>query len=335
MDNGRILFQRGMEAAGYSSIGGGLPPPGTDIFQRGGVGCVDVGFAVESWRPRVVIMWPRYEWDPMQWKGPEVTAAHCFTNLEPLIARDDVLRVAVLHDAGSDRKHQRRWHEFYKPHVYLCWYHPKTVCKLNPHVRPEQIVRTWHIIDAEAAAAALGSWAPVAGSRQTACLAGHPSTAIYPFRSRAMAAAKAGTLGEGVECLEHPGYHQRGTTSNGFIARLAGYKVCIVGGSRYGFALRKHIEATAAGCIVITDLPEYDRLPHIDGNLIRVPTDISTTDLRTIVQGAAADWDPEAQGHYAEEARDRYGHYHETARLAQALAERASSIQHPASEPSP
>ena len=305
MDNGRWLFQLGMEAAGYSSIGGGLPPPGSHGL--------DVGWAIESWRPQVAIMWPRYEWDPAQWGGPEVTAAHCFTNIAPLVARSDVLRVAVFHDAGSDRARQRLWHEEFQPHVWLTWYHPQSVAAVAPHVPRERMVRTYHILDPVAAP-------PIVPRQGVACVTGAASPNVYPLRTRAIQAAKAGELGPGVHALKHPGYRQDGSHSNSFLHTLAGYRVAICTASAYRFALRKLFEATAAGCIVVTDLPAYDGLPAIEGNLIRVSPDIPTAELREVVQAAAAGWDLARQSAYALAAVNRYHHFAETARLAKELA---------------
>ena len=306
MDNGRWLFQLGMEAAGYQSVGGGLPPPGIDA--------TDVGVAVACLRPQVAILWPRYEWDPQQWRGPAGTVLpeHRFHSLDRLIHGSDVLRVAVFHDAGSERARQRLWHEEFKPHAYLVWYHERSVAELAPHVPPHQMVRTWHIVDPAAAPA-------VEPREGVCCVSGAWVPDVYPFRTRCVAAAKAGQLGRGVVYREHPGYHYTGTSSNDYLRHLAGFRVSLCTASAYKFALRKHIEATAAGCRVITDLPDYDHLPGIDGNLIRVRPDIPIPDLAALIREAAEGWDLATQRAYAAAALRRYDYRFECARLAKEL----------------
>jgi hypothetical protein len=82
MDNGRWLFQCGMEAAGYATAGADLPS-GNGLGT--GLRTTDVGFALAETKPGIVIAWPRYEWDPAQWSGDEVKPKHCFHNWAPLV----------------------------------------------------------------------------------------------------------------------------------------------------------------------------------------------------------------------------------------------------------
>jgi len=305
MDSGRWLFQQGMEEQGYLSAGGSMPPPG--------IACDDVAALVDAWNAPVAIMWPRYEWDPALWKGAPLPRDACFRNIGELAARDDVLRVAVLHDAGSERESQRAWHEEFRPHVYLCWYHERSVMALAPHVPRERIVRTYHVIQ--------GRDVPqVCPRRGVGVVSGARNHEIYPFRTAAIEAAESGPLGFTVHYLKHPGYHQKGAQSAGYIHFLSRYRVAICSASVYGFALKKHIEATAAGCRVITDLPNYDCLPGIDGNFLRVSPNITMRELHDIVEALAADWDLERQQAYARAAVQRYDYLFECARLAKELA---------------
>ena len=73
-----------------------------------------------------------------------------------------------------------------------------------------------------------------------------------------------------VYVLPHPGYHNRGCRTPDYLNTLRYYRVSIATASAYGFALRKIVEGVAMGCTVLTNLPAYDRLPEIDGALVRV-----------------------------------------------------------------
>jgi hypothetical protein len=92
---------------------------------------------------------------------------------------------------------------------------------------------------------------------------------------------------------------------------LSKYKVAICTSSIYGYALRKIIEATACGCIVITNLPESDRLPFIDDNLVRVfphPEKEFLTLQRygNRIRECIEKYDVERQRHFAEQAIKYY-----------------------------
>jgi len=302
MDNGRWLFQRGMEENGYISAGAGMPKPGTDS--------VNVPELVSSFRPKIVVFWPRYEWDHREWGGTEVRPEHGYKHWECLFDRPDILRVAVLHDAGSARPEQKKWLEELKPHVYLVWYHPDSVAPLCPYVPKDKMLRTYHILDSDAL--------PPIKDRSGQCvLSGAHSPDVYPLRTRLLRSGSIIRLG-------HPGYSQSGSTSNAFVAELAKYRVAVCTASSYKFALRKIFEATAAGCRVITDLPEYDVLPGINDNLVRISPDANVTEVESIVRREADNWSLDTQREYAENARRRYHWRLESGRIATALAYRSS-----------
>lgn len=309
MDNGRWLFQLGMEAAGYKSAGGELPKPGID--------CLDVQKVVEKYEPRIVVFWPRYEWHTGEWVGPEVTKAHQFVNWEYLLKRPDILRVTVFHDAGSAREQQRRWHRDFQPHVYLTWYHDQSVLPFAPWV-DGKTVRTYHVVDAD-------HCEPVVDRGGYCAVSGAYVPDVYPLRMRVAQAAMRQALGD-TEYLPHPGYAQAGTHSDSYVRRLSCYRVAICTCSAYKFALRKIFEATAAGCRVITNLPEYDRLPEIDGNLIRVADDVSLAELRAIIDAAYDHWDLDTQRYFADRCVRRYDWRVETARIAGLLEERYADL---------
>ena len=76
----------------------------------------------------------------------------------------------------------------------------------------------------------------------------------------------------------------------------------------YGYSLRKIIEATAAGCRVITDLPTDDYLPDIDGNLIRIHPDIEIKDLRSVIESAMETYDPKVQREFSNKCLATYNY---------------------------
>ena len=310
MDNGRWLFQLGMERQDYVSVGGEMPSPGVDS--------TDVAWAVERFKPRIVVFWPRYEWDPKEWSGPEVRPEHCYRNWECLFDHPEILRVCVFHDAGSARAQQKRWHEALRPHVYLTWYHADSVLPFAPHIRREQLVRTYHILDGD-------NTPPVRDRQKTCIISGAHTPDVYPFRTRVLQLAKESKLGPGVDAITHPGYKQAGTRSNAYVQKLGEYRVAVCTASAYRFALRKIWEATAAGCRVITNLPSYDLLPGIDDNLIRVSSDVSTGELKEVIQNAAATWDLRQQQAFAERAVELYDWRAECARVAKELEMRVEA----------
>jgi hypothetical protein len=311
MDNGRILFQRGLEGCGWQSIGKDCPPPEVDM--------TDVKAAVERFNPQMVVMWPRYEFDAREWKGPEVKPEHCFTNWDYLLTRPDIMRVVVWHDAGSAREQQKRWHEAYQPHVYLSWYHADSVMPFAPYVKREQIVRTYHNIDFDSI--------PPFACRDGVCIvSGAFTNDVYPLRTNCIKWAIAKQLGPSVEYVPHPGYKQNGTRSNAYCDMLSRFRVAVCTASSYKFALRKLFEATACGCRVITDLPEYDRIPHIDGNFIRVSPSIGPAELGVIIHNAAEGWNPDVQWDYADRAKKHYDYRAEGFRVNQALEDHYAKV---------
>jgi len=301
-----------MEQCGWQSIGRDCPPPEVDM--------VDVKQAVKQFHTKIVLMWPRYEFDSREWSGQEVQPKHCFVNWEYLLERDDIMRVVVWHDAGSDRALQKQWHEDYMPHAYLSWYHEESVMPFASYVQRNQIVRTYHNINPEAVPA-------FAKRSGTAIVSGAYTHDVYPLRTNCFSWARSGLLGDGVDYMLHPGYSQSGTHSDSYCETLSRYRVAICTASSYRFALRKLFEATACGCRVITDLPEYDAIPYIDGNFVRVRQSITHADLKTIVQREASEWDAEKQKHFADLAITHYNYRSECARVTSELERKYAELQ--------
>jgi len=310
MDNGRWLFQLGMESMGWLSAGAGVPEPGIDS--------TDVAQVIDEHKPAAAIFWPRYEWDHNQWVGPEVQPEHEFRNIEALFDHPEILRIAVFHDAASARKQQKAWHDELQPDVYLVWYHPRSIAPYAPHVPVERMLRTYHIVNDRCI-----DWEIPLHEPKGICLISGACSGCYPLRIKAIEWAKHGKLGPGVDVLEHPGYGQTGSVSADYVQTLSQYRVALCTASVYGFALRKIFEATLVGCRVITDLPEYDRLPMIDKNLVRIDdfedSRLTLTALNTSIHTAAAEWDSKIQDIFRARAAARYDYTAETARIAGAI----------------
>lgn len=294
----------GLEHAGYALCGWGIDTP-------------TPGGPKKDWRcvpgvlweigPGVVAVQDRRETDGLtaggrRCPGPDMRLIH----LEVLRDRPDVFKVGVVKDAQSDGPMHRAAAEECGTHAWITYYSPETVCRLAPFVRRANVVRTWHTLDPAAVP-------PYSPAGREGCLLSGAVSAAYPLRQRLI--REIDKL-PGVRLLKHPGYHRNGCQTPAYIQGLAGYKAAICTASVYGYALRKLIEATAAGCVVITDLPASDPLPEIDGNLIRVRPDIPTPDLADLLRSVYAGYDPERQRHYAARALEWYDYRSMGVRLA-------------------
>ena len=111
-----------------------------------------------------------------------------------------------------------------------------------------------------------------------------------------------------------------------YMAHLAQHRVAVVGTCCKHWAVKKHLEATAAGCVVLTNLPNDQYWPYIDGNLVRIPDDISLTELTDLVRYCAAHWDLERQHHFARLAVEHFDYRVEGARIAAALKLRYKEV---------
>ena len=125
----------------------------------------------------------------------------------------------------------------------------------------------------------------------------------YPLRTRLY---RNMTSLSNVDFLPHPGYHDKGCCTPQYLHHLNKYKVAICTSSRYGYALRKIIEATACGCRVITDLPVEDKLPLIDDNLIRVSSDATPRDIDKLVSKSVSEYDEDRQRNMAKRTVEYY-----------------------------
>lgn len=294
-DEGWQLFQ-GLGHTGYVLAGNKAP-----------VDCTDIHKVVGKFHPSTVLLQDKREWDG-QTAGPGFDEEDRLHNAWTLQRRDDIFKLTVLKDAQNNPPYHAESAAEIGAHAWVVYYHPRIVARVAPYVRQGHLVRTYHTIDRTLVP-------PYTAAREGALLSGAVSRA-YPLRQRLFYRY---TQLPGVSVKRHPGYGRNGCRTPGFMQELTQYKVAICTSSLYGYALRKIMEATACGCMVITDLPSDEVLPEIDGNLIRIGPDIPIRALARIIQDAYEAYDPARQEHFAKLAQDRYDFRAEGVRLAHAI----------------
>jgi hypothetical protein len=269
-------LQQGLKLAGYDLWGARLDNDSTDCE------------AIAAQNPDIIVMIDKREWDATRRGAFDKTNG--FTGVAHL--RKDNCRFTILKDAGTGIRNSRDWAQEFQPHGYIVYYHPDAVAKHATWATREQLIRTYHSIDVQRIPKAkrIRDGAMVSGAR-------NPS--IYPLRQTCF--DNASQLGLTVR--EHPGYSNCGTCTPHFLDALNTWKVHVCCASKFGFALRKIIESVACGCTPITDLPFSDKLPEIDGALIRVPTHVSVRELKQIIRREIAEWNFDRAMYWAEKAK--------------------------------
>lgn len=295
-DEGHQL-QTGLEAAGYELWGRYFANDETDV--------ADI---LRRTRPAVAIMQDKREWDAASVACFDKTIT--FQNIAALAEAEETFRLTIVKDAHSDPPYHAEASREIGCHAWIVYYHPDIVCHLAPWVRRQHVIRTYHTLNRRH----LPSWRPAA-DRRDVLVSGAATKALYPFRSKIIARANLYRI----DTLRHPGYHARGQQTAHFLHKLSQYKVSICTASRLAYSLRKLVESTAAGCIVITDLPPDDPLPAIDGNLVRVHPDIKMPELRDLIDSLLAGYDEERQRHFASAAADYYCHLRRGRELAEGI----------------
>lgn len=284
----------GLSQHGYIHCGHGLPEP-----------CTHVPTLLNKYSPSVVVVQDKREWLPT---GDFRDQNAVFTDINVLAERHDIFKLTVIKDAQQRPGFHRASADEIGCHAWIHYYHPSIVHHLQPYIRPMDLIRTWHTVDATALLGLLWST-----QRQGAILSGAISSA-YPLRQR----IANGRLP--IHVLRHPGYHRRGCATKGYVQTLAGYKVAICTASKYGYSLRKMVEATVAGCIVVTDLPVDEKLPFgTDANLVRIHPNISMQDLGALLKDLEAEWNNDVQQAHAENALWGFDYHRVTGVLAQMI----------------
>lgn len=243
--------------------------------------------------PQTLVLQDKREWDvsPANFRDPRAK----FTHFQCLQNRDDIFKLTVLKDAHNSPTYHSDSAREIGCHAWITYYHPRIVKTLAPYVREEHLIRTYHSLDPSTIPAL--TFRP--DQRRGALLSGAVSSA-YPWRQ---SLAKTYHSLPQVDYLQHPGYQASGCYTPKYLGLLSQFKVAICTSSRFGYLLRKIIEATACGCVVITDLPIDDVVPGIDDNLIRVSPLISNADLSRILLQAYDEYNPDRQKVFSNRAR--------------------------------
>jgi hypothetical protein len=257
----------------------------------------DVGKIIGRYSPSVVILQDKREWMGRT-AGPGFDHRESFRSVSELARRPDVFKVGVLKDAHSDHLLHRESATEAGLHAWIIYYHPDLVAAQCPIVRREHLIRTYHSLDREIVPELQTDRAPLG------LLSGALSGA-YPLRSRLALDCRHGRM-KYVDHWPHPGYGRNRCYTPNYLRELSGYKVAICTSSRFGYAVRKIIEATAAGCIVVTDLPSDEVLPEIDGNLVRIDSDSSPGTIDRLVGDLCESWDADRQQEWADRAKRFY-----------------------------
>lgn len=294
-DEGAQL-QWGLGHAGYLLAGHGFDCPETDVPAI-------LDFA----DPGVVLVQ-----DPREWEGRTADrrgpGPATFRRMEYLAARADVFVGTIVKDAHQQPDYHRDWCRRMGAHFFVTYYHPEIVCRLAPHVRREHVVRIHHTVDALAVPPYSG------GAGRVGCLLSGAVSDAYPLRRRLFDSARRLPM---TDVLRHPGYHAGGAATPEYLRTLSRYKVAICTASRYGYCLRRIVEATACGCAVITDLPADDVLPAIDGNLRRVHNDVTASEVADVIREQLAAYNPDRQQCHAAVCLEYYDYRAAGLRLAQ------------------
>lgn len=293
----------GLQSTGYVLCGHGVPGNG---YSRG---ITDVQTILQEMRPDTLLVQDKREWDlaAKDFRDP----AAKLLNADLLSKRNDVFKLTILKDAHQRPGYHRESAIEMGVHAWVIYYHPTIVMRAAPYLRKEHLIRTYHTTDKQLAA--YGWLADEGHKRETTCLLSGALSSVYPLRKYCLENQQHIP---GFRYLKHPGYHRSGSATPVFVQELTKHKVAICTSSMYGYSLRKIIEATAAGCIVITDLPSDEVLPYIDGNLVRIHPQSNYHDIYHAVVAAYKRWDLAKQQDMAKDCLAFYDYRSMGQRLA-------------------
>jgi hypothetical protein len=281
-------LQQGMQAAGWKLHGHEL-----------GLG-TDVKEIIEKENPAVVLVTDSHEWD----SGHLAVKEEKFHNVEALAKRPDIFVLTTVKDSHRQYESAKSYAANMGCHAIITYYNPSIVCRMSNWIRPQHVIRTWHTVDANKVP-------EFNTKRYNECLLSGSLGGAYPLRERIH---KSGL--SNVTWLRHPGYVNTGSSTASYLQTLSQYKVAICTSSRFGYCLRKVMEAAACGCRVVTDLPVDDVVPEIDFWIVRIAPDIHMSDLRLQLQQLCDEWNPDQQTIMAARARSRFDYNAEGKRLA-------------------
>jgi hypothetical protein len=294
-------IQLGLQEAGYELWGRYLPND-----------CQDAGEVVCRRAPHTVVVQDKREWDPVKDGCFDKTVG--FSRIEYIASRPDLFRLTIFKDSHQDAAYHQQAHLEMGAHAWIVYYHPAIVHHLAGWLRPEHLIRTYHSLDP----AQVPTYR--AEPRQGCLLSGAMGMPYYPFRE---AIFRNLHLLPQTTYLPHPGYGAFGTQTPRYLETLSQYKVAICTTSVFKYALRKLIEATACGCVVLTDLPAGEVMPEIDENLVRVPAESTPQQLADVIYGCIEGYDPDRQADFARRAVE----YYDYRRLYTELAEKIETLR--------
>jgi hypothetical protein len=260
----------------------------------------DVNILLQEKNPSVVMVQDQHEWD----SGHLAIKEEYFHNSKTLASRPDIFKLTVVKDTHRQYESAKRYSNDIGCNAWICYYHPAIVLRTLNWIRPRHLIRTYHTIDADAVP-------PYKSEGRKPCLLSGSLGGAYPLREKIHQANLPL-----VTFIRHPGYSNNGSSTPAYLKELSKYKVAICTASKFGYALRKHMEAVACGCRVITDLPRDEVLPGIDHNLVRVSPNITMPDLSQLIQKLCDEYDPIHQENVAKEAASYYDYRVEGMRLA-------------------
>lgn len=276
-------IMEGLQSAGYTLCGFNLLEPSCHVPT-----------ILQNTNPGIVVVQDKREWDVSHRDFREKRAK--FKDVACLQSRKDLFKLTILKDSHQRNAYHQESAKEIDCHAWIIYYHPRIVARLAPYVRPQHLIRTYHSLDSELVP-------PIETHKREGCLLSGALSAAYPLRLRL--AKELSSLGN-TRFISHPGYHRNGTATPQYLDQLSHYKVSICTSSMYGYALRKIMEATACGCVVVTDLPTDEVLPEIDGNLYRVSSTINSKSLRSILDKLCRNYDIDRQRKWAEKAKTCY-----------------------------
>lgn len=280
-DEGHQL-EMGLVANGYTHCGHSLTVNETDVTK-----------ILERVDPTVVMLQDKREWDVEELCFRDHEAR--FHNVQSLRERDDIFKVTVLKDSHQRPQYHMRSAEEIGCHAWVTYYSPNIVHKLAAYTRPQHLIRVYHSLNPDIV--------PEFSDRRSGALLSGAVSGAYPLRAHL--AQYHNQLPETVY-LKHPGYHRKGCATPEFLKTLNQFKIAICTASIYDYHLRKMIEATACGCMVVTNLSKDDPFPGIDGNMYRVPSNCSVYQMKTLLEELYHVYDPEKQKHFAKIAIEMY-----------------------------
>lgn len=295
-DEGWQIFD-GLESAGYRLYGHALPNNETDLLRI----LYKEGKRQDACG--VVVVQDKREWDVQPTCFREKAAR--FNDVGELAKRTDLFKLTILKDSHQRPAYHMESAQEIGCNAWIVYYHPRIVKHLAPYVRNEHLVRTYHSLDPDVVP-------PYRQIRHGCLLSGSVSNA-YPLRLRLF---RESHMLPGTKVLNHPGYHRNGCDTRNYLARLSRYKVAICTSSLYGYALRKIIEGVACGCVVVTDLPTDEVLPEIDNCIVRIPHEIPTRELGSLLQELYETYDAAKCQYYAGIAKSYYSFKEVGKRLA-------------------